>query len=482
MTLRTRIAHALLPLGAVAALLVAAAPAGAQSAASPWGAPVAIPAGLRGQELHVNPSGLGMLLSTASSGSSSVGQLVASRWSPDGTFAAPVPFAPEGYVGATAADHVFAPYASDHLVAAGVVNDADGRVWIGTGRMGARLDAVNLMADAWHAVDVQTAANAHGDLATLVVACPTRSAAGCTTNRRLLLSVRRSGHARQTIVVDSGYLRNQIALATNERGDLLVVYAKRDSKRRTHVYARIRTLSGRWQGRRDLGLGDYGDAVAAALGEARRAAVVWLKQSVSECEPGPDNAVFAAAAGLGGRWSATRRLASWGNVTCGHYVAGPGVAAAFSRDDRRRAVIAWTARSAGAAGVFSVHDAVVASGAISGDRRISDPAVHTVLSGLDVTAAGQAALVMTTNKAGADPAFAPGATTPTGEHVLAATTPALTTPFGALEDVSTNGPGEVLDGAAVAIDPVSTRALAAWSPIATGATVQTSVRSPIRPT
>ncbi len=467
---------------AATVLVLTASSARAQVASGLWSAAVAIPAAARGQELHVNASGRGLLVSTGASGTLRAGRLVASLWSPDGTFATAGTFAPEHDIAAYGADHIFAPYAADHLVAAGVVDDRDGRVWIGTGRMGRPLDVTHPMPGAWHAVSVQTTANAAGDLATLAVACPSAHDEGCTRTRRLLLSVRRHGHPRKTSEIDAGYLRNQTALATNERGDLLVVYAKRDSKSRTHVYGRIRTLAGHWERRRDLGYSDYAGTLAAALGRVRRAAVIWTKQTVSECEPGSDNGVYAAAAGIGGHWTGDRQLATWGDVGCGHYVAVPGVDAAFSQDARRRAIIAWTARSPGQAGVFSVHSAVVTNGVIYSDHLVSDPAVDTVLSDLDATAAGQAAIVMTTNKAGADPAIAPGSSSPIGEHIIAAATAAMQTPFGSLEDVSTNAAGEVLDGAALAIDPVSTRALSAWSPITVAATVNTSIRTQIRPT
>lgn len=447
--------------------LLLASPAHAASPPLAWGPPTPVPGLNSGPLLAVNSSGRGLLLGYGPS-SQQPGQsgALASVFSPDGTFSPVKQVTPSLYL-----TDRFSFYAADHILASGVVNSSSGRVWYGTGRVGGSL-STRFIPDAWYARTTRTAATPQGDLAVLSLACPTNKA--CTGNLRLTLSVRRAGHSWQQLRLDEGRLTTPIDLSSNPRGDLLFAYAKRDSLGRQHLYSRVRTLGGTMQARQDLGFSGYAGSVSASLGPARRAAVIWLSQTVSECQPSGPASVQAAVAGPGGVFAKTRLLASWNETRCGHYVASPGVKAGFSQDAGRHALLSWTSKSSD--GTFSVFSALLSGTHWGASHRLSSLGVQSTLADMDVTPAGEAAVAFTTGQAGADPV--PGA----HQQLMVASTPALDQPLGeALPATPAGDEQYIISGVALAIDPLSTRALLAYRPVVINGNVLTQVSTQVHP-
>jgi hypothetical protein len=144
--------------------------------------------------------------------------------------------------------------------------------------------------------------------------------------------------------------------------------------------------------------------------------------------------------------------------------------AKYSVGWNQRALLTWTQLSGG---VWSVQEATVSRGVIGERHRLSDAATNTILSAADVTAAGQAVVLGTENVAGADGIGGKS------EQLVAWPATALYKPFGAREQIGVAGVSLPILGAAVAVDPLSTRVVAAWSPLAGDQRMFTSVRSQI---
>jgi hypothetical protein len=302
---------------------------------------------------------------------------------------------------------------------------------------------------------VAVAGNGLGDLVVVAAACATRRCGRATPVLRI--KPRARGLQRTIRLGRSGRV-DGAAAAVNFRGDVLAVWTQGGRAR-----ARIRAAGGRLGPRQDLGPVAAFPKLSAALGRDRRAIVALGGQAIHEGEPLEPFVPRVAVAPPGGRFGDSLRLERVAASGTGTYVSGPGVAVAYRLGGR--AVVAWTGRDGDR---FVVRAADVDGATVGTPQTVSPPPAHAVLASLAAGPQGELAIGWLAGVGGADPA--PPGTQPA---LVAAVRPPAAAAFGAPEPVSAGG---YVDGAALAVSPVSGAVMAAWRQPGDG--IQFSQRTP----
>jgi hypothetical protein len=301
-------------------------------------------------------------------------------------------------------DGAVATYASTRLLAAGVQRTASSAQAVFTfGRLTpnkASLDAPRPLGPAnMHAGATALAVNAAGDAAMVYPVCRD---AGCE-HALVYLAVRRHGTSTisSTRLFDGDGPLPRVAAAVDARGDALAVWTTG-----AQVRARVRTLGGTLRATQVVGPTASGSGLApsAALSTHRGELVGWFSQTVSEGDGGP-GAAYVAQARDGSAFSGATKLADVPALGPGNEVGGAGVRVAFDPSGRRLAL--WTGYENDR---FVVGSAELLGAANSGSATVtdpvvvSDPAIDTVLSDMQVTASGQQVVTVESGLRGSQPA------------------------------------------------------------------------------
>lgn len=279
------------------------------------------------------------------------------------------------------------------------------------------------------------------------------------------LAVRRHGTStiNSTRVFDGSGPMPRVAAAVNERGDALAAWTTAGD-----LQARVRTLGGRMRPVQRVGAVARGSVAApsVALSAHRGELVGWVSQPVHEGDAGGAT-VSASQARDGGGFSAAAHLADIpAGLGSAAFVGDAGIRVAFDPGGRR--LLTWTGYESGR---FVARSAEMLSAANSGRADLadtvllSDPAVDTVLSDLEVTPSGQQLALLDAGVRGDQQLGSPAT-------VLAVVRAAGASGAFASEVVS-DGDGEARSPDATI--PGDGRALAIWSE--TGKDDQTSLRA-----
>ena len=451
------------------AALGATAPALA-TAAPPWTAPSPIAASDGGPSMQVaaqlagNDAGLAIAVSAGATRPGDIGPSTVGSVFDGERFGAPLSLS-EANIDYGPHSGAVATYAKTRLLAAGHLSRRDssqavfafGRLTAGGASLGSarHLGPGNLLVGS-----VALAVNAAGDAAMVYPVC--RS--GCS-RALVYLAVRKHGSSTisSTRVFDGSGPMPRVAAAVNERGDALAVWTTA-----SEIRARVRTLGGKLRGSQRVGpiaRGTVGSPTAS-LSKHRGELVGWLSQAVHEGDAGP-GIVYAGQARDGGSFSTPARLAdippALGSAA---FLGDTGVRVRF--DPRGRRLLMWTGFESDR---FVVRSAELLGAANSGRADptdavlVSDPAVDTVLSDMEVTPSGRQLALLTEGIHGEAHIGQP-------TRVVAALRPA-----------GAEGPFQrepVSDGSTAALSADATitgpgRPLAIWSPL--GGTDTTSQRS-----
>lgn len=317
---------------------------------------------------------------------------------------------------------------------------------VATGRLGGPLDVV-LRWPAGTEFVPASAVSPRGDLAVLGPVRRSLSAAG-----RLVLSIRRPGHAIRKVTVSRRTTTRGYAVAVNGVGDALVAYDVRSRPPRGQrgvrhtVFARLVRAGRRAGPAYRLGRSRGFVTIDVALDDARRAVVGWFGRGCSEGGHCDEGIASAATAGPGGRFGRAVRLGRTppASSVSNDRGAGPVLVALGARG---RGTVAWNAAVGGQ--LMTVFAADVSRGRIRARQRLSDPTMNGWLADLASTSDDSAAVVWIAAHPGT-----PGS--------LSAAVRSGGGPFGASETVTDEPVSDI--PIRVAFDPVSARPSVVYLP------------------